>query len=199
MSLHQSNDEIEATVPVLHRRRHIDTSPRVVHDGIVARFSRNGDVERADMLARSSMGASLGPLESLSAVVEHDCQSLLIFERRGEIAGGMAFLYLTQAGLTELREGRLSRSHPDIALLAHPDEKPAAIYVWALLARSRASLGLSHITRLFGTPRFRQSDVYAEPVTPDGERTLRIWGYEPDVGAKIPLMISKRLSVTEVV
>lgn len=93
------------------------------------------------------------------------------------LLGGLAFLPLNNLGLYRLIYGTLDRAEPPLEAIAAGAERPAILYVWALVARPRGLLGLPEILRQLDTQRFRGIDIWADPVTERGERLARRLGF----------------------
>src|SRR5436305_8736934 len=73
----------------------------------------------------------------LSRYLEFDPECILTFSRRGQLLGGIAFLYLNSCGYEALILDEISLTQPDISLLARSNEEISAIYLWALAATGR--------------------------------------------------------------
>ncbi len=184
--------EFDINAANMHRARHIDEPPRVIHRDIDVRFSVPADLPRAEEFILKQFPCGLGPFSSLAEIALHDPQTLLVFEHKGELVGGKAMLFLNAFGLMALRNGELSLHIPGLEYLVQKDERPAAIYVRLFIASGRGKLALSHLHRVFSSERLRTADLYSRAATPEGIRLVRDWSYEPDPDAKIPLLISRR-------
>ncbi len=85
-------------------------------------------------------------LTVLQCVQRHNPDSLwtiLRAEDEGEeprIAGLYAYLHLNASGYLHLSKDIFDARDPDLALLAGAGERPAAIYVWAMVARKLRAL-----------------------------------------------------------
>lgn len=91
----------------------------------------------------------------------------------------MAFLMLNRAGMRGLFDGSLDASNPDLSLLAQQFERPAGIYIWALHARGIIHGGIPLVMEKINTPLYRDVDVYARAVTPEGIRFVNGTGFRP--------------------
>lgn len=137
--------------------------------------------ELPDLLAEASdaIGAPLADLGVVQRVLAHDPDSIWAFESRGRLRGGVSFLHLSEAGVAALIAGTLDPRTPDLALLAGPEERPAGVYIWAVIGRGRAAAPLSHaFVRLRG-PRYAAADLWALPFSADGHRFAASTGFEP--------------------
>ena len=99
----------------------------------------------------------------MKGVYKHNPESLWTIHRRspagGEdrLTGYFGFLHLNAAGLNALHERTLNGREPDLALLARAGERPAAIYVWAGIARKVRAIaemlqrGRGHVVNISAT------------------------------------------------
>ena len=105
----------------------------------------------------------------------------------------MAFLMLNRAGMPRLFDGSFDASNPDLSLLAQQYEKPAGIYIWALHARGIIYGGIPLVMEKMNTPLYRDIDLYARAVTPEGVRFVNSTGFKP--GATFEGMLAPNLHV----
>jgi predicted GNAT family N-acyltransferase len=138
-------------------------------DALVARVQKDLNVAGSDIVRR---------------VVSHNPDSLWAIARRERFnasvpsgEGLMAFLMLNRAGMLRLFEGSFDASDPDLSLLAQQNEKPAGIYIWALHARGVLHGGIPLVMEKMSTPLYRDVDIYARAVTPDGVRFVVNTGF----------------------
>jgi hypothetical protein len=90
---------------------------------------------------------------------------------------------LNRRGVEALIGDALDLGDPPTSVLAAPGDRPAGIYVWALLRSSAvAAEGIARvIVRLQQFP-YERSDLFALPATPDGLRFMRGLGFRPVPG-----------------
>jgi predicted GNAT family N-acyltransferase len=91
--------------------------------------------------------------------------------------GFLAFLMLNEAGMKGLIDGSLNTKDPDPAALTQQNERPAGIYVWAVHARGVIAGGIPLALEKVWTPLYREANLYARAVTPDGTRILEALGF----------------------
>jgi len=108
----------------------------------------------------------------LSRYFAFDAECILTFTRRGQLLGGMAFLYLNNQGHDALLLDEMSLTQPDFSLLAPPDEEVAAIYIWALAATGRGVIGSGKAAAHLRRPRYVNADCFAQPSTAAGRDWL---------------------------
>lgn len=119
-------------------------------------------------------------------VVSHNPDTLWAIARRDRFdasapsgEGLMAFLMLNREGMLRLFDGSFDASNPDLSLLTQQSEKPAGIYIWALYARGILHGGIPLVMEKMNTPLYRDVDVYARAVTPEGIRFVQGTGFLP--------------------
>jgi predicted GNAT family N-acyltransferase len=128
--------------------------------------------------------AGLTKSEIVQRVMAHNPDSFWAIARRNRFdatgpaaEGFLAFLMLTEAGMKGLIDGTLDTKNPDIDAIARQNEKPAGIYVWAVHARGVIAGGIPLALEKVWTPLYRDADLYARAVTPDGTRILESLGF----------------------
>ncbi|MBV9550281.1 MAG: GNAT family N-acetyltransferase [Alphaproteobacteria bacterium] len=111
--------------------------------------------------------------------------------QKGE--GFIAFLMLNRAGHKALVEGRLDCFDPDMALLTGQNEKPDAIYIWAIYAPGVLAAGVPLVLEKVSTPLYAQANLYAKAVTQAGHDFLETVGFR--LGARLGEAFNPRLHV----
>lgn len=179
-----------ATARRLRARRTPDTVFSLARSSVCADVARLADLAMLAEMASANIGGQLAPLASMQRVWRHDPESFWIFRharQRDSIRGAGALLHLNAAGLAALRNGELDRLHPQLHLLASAGEEPAAMYIWALIARGRGAAGWAALCAILRRERFVRADYFATAATPDGARTLVNFGFEPERDGALPL------------
>lgn len=128
----------------------------------------------------SRMGVALAPAITVARIARAHPDSLWAFWRHDRFVGCFAFLMLNRRGVEALLDDTIDLSDPPASVLALPGDRPAGIYVWALLRSSAvAAEGIARvIVRLQQFP-YERSDLFALPATPDGLRFMRGLGFRP--------------------
>lgn len=132
----------------------------------------------SEMARRLVPGVRLGTGE-LARYFAFDPQSILTFSRRGDLLGGMAFLFLNDRGHDALLLDEICLTAPETRYLASAREEVAAIYIWAIAATGRGIVGLGKAAAHLRQQRFRGADCYAQPSTVAGRDIMRATGFEP--------------------
>src|SRR5207302_3519977 len=108
----------------------------------------------SDMARRLVPGVRLGTAE-LVRYFNFDPQSILTFSRKGDLLGGMAFLFLSDRGHDALLLDEICLAAPETRYLASAREEVAAVYIWAIAATGRGIAGLGKAAAHLRQPRFR--------------------------------------------
>lgn len=132
----------------------------------------------ADMAHRLVPGVRIGEPE-LARYFTFDPQCLLTFSRKGNLVGGMAFLYLNSLGHDALLLDEIRLTEPDTRHLASGDEEVSAIYIWAIATTGRGIAGLGKAAAHLRQPRFRSADCFAQPSTAAGREIMKATGFAP--------------------
>ncbi|QIP00194.1 hypothetical protein [Bradyrhizobium symbiodeficiens] len=132
----------------------------------------------AQMAHRLVPGVRIGAAE-LARYVAFDPQSILTFTRKGDLVGGMAFLFLNDRGHDALLLDEICLTAPETHYLASAKEDVAAIYIWAIAATGRGIAGLGKAAAHLRELRFRGADCYAQPSTVAGRDIMRATGFAP--------------------
>jgi hypothetical protein len=154
--------------------------------GGIARQPLPGELPELVTKVEAALGVGLADCGLIARIAAADPDTLWVFDCGGRAAGGFALLFLTGEGVARMLDGRLDMRAPDFASLAGAGEPPAGVYMWALLARGRAAAALPQVLAMLQGPRFRNADLWAAPVTRDGERFVGNLGFIRAEGAALP-------------
>ncbi|MGL9618048.1 hypothetical protein QRQ56_08615 [Bradyrhizobium sp. U531] len=132
----------------------------------------------AEMAHRLVPGVRIGAAE-LARYFAFDSQSILTFSRKGDLVGGMAFLFLNDRGHDALRLDEICLTAPEARYLASANDDVAAIYIWAIAATGRGIAGLGKAAAHLRQLRFRGADCYAQPSTVAGRDIMKATGFVP--------------------
>lgn len=147
---------------------------------VEARRIRIADIPLLLGQGEAGMGVALAPAITVARIARAHPDSLWGFWRHDRFVGGFAFLMLNRRGVEALLDDTIDLTDPPAGVLAVPGDRPAGIYVWALLRCSAvAAEGIARvIVRLQQFP-YDRSDLFALPATSDGLRFMRGLGFEP--------------------
>ncbi|MGN6515271.1 MAG: GNAT family N-acetyltransferase [Rhizomicrobium sp.] len=132
------------------------------------------EIPEIHRLLLQEVSPDAGPVEAMMDVFAHNSDSLWAIECGSpagtvSIIGFYAFLMLNRAGLSALQAGTLQRTRPPLACLAPFGEEPAAIYVWAVVARRLAKRLRPLIARALGT-LYKDVPIFAFVATEGGRK-----------------------------
>ncbi len=144
--------------------------------GVYSQPASRTDIESLHQMFEDSIGRSVASLEAAIRVQEASPHSIWSVHSAAGLLGGVAFLPLNALGLYKLIYGKLDRSNPPLDSIAVHLERPVVLYVWAVVARGSGVLGLSEILPQLDTQRFGGVDIWADPITEEGERLAQRFG-----------------------
>jgi hypothetical protein len=132
----------------------------------------------SEMAQRLVPGVQIGSA-GLAEYFAFDPDSILTFSRKGDLLGGMAFLFLNSRGHDALLLDEICLTAPETQYLASAGEEVSAIYIWAIAATGRGIAGLGKAAAHLRQIRFRNADCYAQPSTVAGREIMKATGFEP--------------------
>jgi len=144
----------------------------------------------ADLYALTQVEISpdVAPIEDVLAVYRHNRDAFLGLytaddetRKNALFVGYYSFLHLTKDGLELLEKGTLDVLHPDIKYIVPYGERPAAIYVWAIVARKVNKYVMPLIAKALGKELYGGVPLYATAGTLGGYGAMKGVGFE---GAK---------------
>ncbi len=139
------------------------------------------DVRPLLELAQALIGGQLAAEDVVRTVAARHPDTLWTFVRDSRVVGGLAMLILNAAGLRALLTGTIDTHDPEEDFLATPAETPAAIYLWGFGQASGSEGILNVFARLQSAP-YASANLYAVPVTANGLRFLKSWGFRSIAG-----------------
>lgn len=151
---------------------------------VYLRVARFDEIETLHGLTVHHIGQQVAPLKAMQDVYSHNPEALWVIFRsptpnRAEagLAGYYGFLHLNSAGLEALNNRTLKPRNPDLALLAPAGERPAAVYIWAVVARKLIDVTLPLIGKALGIRRYGGLPFYATAGTMGGLNRLKSYGF----------------------
>jgi predicted GNAT family N-acyltransferase len=142
--------------------------------------SRAVSVEESRFLVRKLRHA-LGEVASDAAVqrvLEHNPEVIRMVDRgEGHEPAFLAYLPLTDAGLTALTCGRLDRRSPDPALLARKGEHAAALYIWCIYSPGNFIPAIAAIAAHFEEIAPEGVPLFTSAATPASARLFNSLGF----------------------
>lgn len=160
------------------QRREFDLMVPSRHVRMCVRPALKSELPRVFEIAKTEIPALSAALPFVQGVIDHNPESVLVFEREEEIVGVYAMLLLSASGLERLLLGELDTSSPDIDAIVPGGAQPAAIYNWAVVARQLAAEGFRHTSVYLRQPLFCRANIYAKGTTPAACRIMERTGYQ---------------------
>ncbi len=158
-------------------RRDFDLLFPLNHIQMVVRPALCAELSLIVDIARDKIPTLSAILPTVEAVLNYNKDSVLAYDRDGEIVGFYSMLMLSASGLERLLLGELDTSAPDFDAIVKSGEEPAAIYNWAVVAPKLASEGLRHTSVYLRQPIFQRANLYARGTTKAACRIMEHGGY----------------------
>jgi hypothetical protein len=141
------------------------------------RAPRPDEIEPVWRAASAAVGLPLAEPKAIARVLAHDPASIWIFEQAKRVTGGFALLHLSALGVERLVAAELDPYNPAIDCLALSSENPAGCYFWLTFKLQPYADGISQVFEKLCGPRFKNSDLWANPYTDDGRRFVTNVGF----------------------
>jgi hypothetical protein len=153
--------------------------------GIVfLRVARFEEISTLHELTVGQIGQQVAPLKAMQDVHRHNPETLWVIFRsptedrsEAQLAGYYGFLHLNEAGLAALNARTLRPRNPDFSLLAPAGERPAAVYIWAVVAKKLTGLTVPLVGKGLGIQRYGGLPFYATAGTMGGLSWLKGYGF----------------------
>lgn len=118
--------------------------------------------------ARGRIG-ELASLETVLGVMRHNPDTVLVFSRgewtpdaADQPTGFVAMLPLTADGLDALFDGRLDTGRPDLRFVCRQNERPVAIYFWAIMIEPAVAGGIALVMERLTSDKNRDLPLYCK-------------------------------------
>ncbi len=151
--------------------------------GVHIRPVRTDEVDVLYQLAIRHFGNEIASFDVVKRIIGHHPESAFAIGRYGRSRtfkplGYVALLLLNRAGVSRLRNGQLNAADPDLSLLCRPDEEPAGIYVWGVVAPGKAIVGLLKMMEVLKKEPYCHADIYARPASKSGLQLMQALQFE---------------------
>jgi hypothetical protein len=139
-------------------------------------------------LLHAEISPQAGTLETMARVFAHNGDSFWLIEHLPPATetpttiGFYAFLPLNAAGSAALEASTLDTADPPLAMLAPFGEAPAALYIWAIVARRLMRRLMPAIARAMGL-LYADAPLFARIATEDGRKAGIGAGFAPAASA----------------
>ncbi len=149
------------------------------------RVARYEEIEILHELTVSQIGPEVASLEIMQDVYRHNPETLWTLFRspnedrsQAQLVGYYGFLHLNEEGYEALKARTLKPIEPDLRLLVPGGERPAAVYVWAIVARKLMSWTIPLVGKGLGIKRYGSLPFYATAGTLGGLKGLQGYGFK---------------------
>lgn len=152
---------------------------------VFLRMADFSEIEALHELTVTQIGKLVAPLQAMQDVYRHNPESTWVIFRSPSgdrsdsyLAGYYAFLPLNEAGHEALKNRTLRARQPDVRLLAAAGERPAAVYVWAIVAKRLMTLTTPLVGKALGVKRYGGLPFYATAATMSGLNAVKGFGFK---------------------
>lgn len=151
---------------------------------IVVHRPSDNEIENIHTLTQSEITVSTVPLPVIKSVHKRNKDTFWgVYQapeddrKNARFLGYYAFLHLNQAGREALERGTFDGTHPDLSLLVPTGVRPAAIYIWAVVARRLARIATPLVARALGRQTYGGVPIYTTAGTMGGLNTIKGYGF----------------------
>lgn len=151
------------------------------------------DLPEAQALATRLMEHKVASLETYLRVQEVQPAAVLVARDEGRIAGVVGMLFLRQAGVDQILEGRFDALDPPTEVLTPEGESPVALYAWGVAGATKVgSQAILIGGRAVRLELFPTITGFTRAVTGAGRHVaLTRYGYRPLRHADDDMMVSE--------
>jgi hypothetical protein len=168
------NIETQMDRVLVFRRRLVRLSTQ---QRVFVQPASHSDIRHLHVMLTEHVEQPIASTESACAIQDASPESIWSVHSATELLGGIAFLPLNALGLYQLVYGKLDLLNPAVNSVASRIDRPAILYLWALVLRGRGIIGLADIMEHLDRRRFRNVDIWTSPVTPRSERLAERLGF----------------------
>ena len=152
---------------------------------IFARQLQIEELESVYRLTEEQMSAPVAPIDVSRSVLAHNADAfwgVFLTDNKGgedpQLVGYAAFLMLNADGAAAMRDGSFVRGNPPAYQLSPSGERPAAVYIWIVVARKFGAVAIPLTTHALG-PLYLNIPVYSTAATEAGRSALLKFGFKP--------------------
>lgn len=178
-------EDIKEIIRLAVKDEHRESSV-VLPDGtrMLVRHPSESEIEHIHELTQTQIAAHTAPLPVIKAVYKHnaDCvwgiyHSPDASRENLRFMGYYSFLHLNAAGLAALQKGELNGRNPDLSMIVPYGQRPAALYVWAVVARRITRFTIPLIARALGPELYGGLPIYTTAGTLGGLSAVKHYGF----------------------
>ncbi len=146
---------------------------------IELRICTSEHIDRICELTNSGLPGDVASAETVYKVINHNKDSVLGFWSDDRMVGMWAMLMLNPLGLERFLLNEFDTLNPPEKCLTTTGIKPAAIYIWAVVAKGMAVEGLKHVSKFLSCEKYKDVNFFSIPVSADGIRMNLRLGFQP--------------------
>ena len=141
-----SAEALSASAPLFVPERQLLRAPRPEGGAVFFGRALAEEIPELHAMTVREIGPATASLAVMQSVHKHNPDCLWTILKTDDdaatprLAGYYGYLHLNRAGYACLEQGTFDAREPDLALLAGAGERPAAIYIWAMVARKLRAL-----------------------------------------------------------
>ena len=168
---------------------------QVPDGGIVyVRRARPDEIVPIHELTKQEISADVAPLSVVQDVYDRNEDSFWTVNRASDLSktdsrltGYIGMLHLNEQGLTRLEAGDFDAHEPDVRLIVPSKTRPAAIYVWAIIAPKVGRQATNLIAHALGAELYGGVPIFATAGTLRGMNLMKGYGFSGAGGSSAGL------------
>lgn len=168
---------------------------RAPDGGIVfIRRARPEEIKPIHELTQQQISADIAPLAVVEEVYKRNHDSFWTINRaedqtktNSRLAGYIGMLHLTLSGRERLEELNFDAHEPDIRLIVPSNTRPAAIYVWAIIAPKVGRQATNLVAHALGAELYGGVPIFATAGTLRGLNLMKGYGFSGAGGSSAGL------------
>jgi hypothetical protein len=158
---------------------------QVPDGGIVyVRRASSNEIAPIHELTKREISADVAPLTVVQDVYERNRDSFWTVNRASDASktdsrmiGYIGMLHLNPAGRARLESGNFDAHEPDVGLIVPSHTRPAAIYVWAIIAPKAGRQATNLVAHALGAELYGGVPIFATAGTLRGMNLMKGYGF----------------------
>jgi hypothetical protein len=141
-------------------------------------------------LTQQEISADVAPVSVVAEVYKRNEDSFWTVNRASDtskadarLVGYIGMLHLNQTGRDRLESGNFDAHEPDVRLLVPSQTRPAAIYVWAIIAPKVGRQATNLIAHALGAELYGGVPIFATAGTLRGMNLMKGYGFSGAAGS----------------
>ncbi|HEY1961195.1 MAG TPA: hypothetical protein VGG69_02160 [Rhizomicrobium sp.] len=165
---------------------------QVPGSGIVfVRRAKEHEIVPIHELTKELISAEVAPLSVVSEAYKRNQDTFWTVNRASDttkvdarMVGYIGMLHLSQAGRDRLESGNFDAHEPDVRLLVPSHTRPAAIYVWAIIAPKVGRQATNLVAHALGAELYGGVPIFATAGTLRGMNLMKGYGFSGAAGSE---------------